>query len=138
MAGSLAKPLGSALATGLPQRLSQERRFARGLGHRRPRGNAPLRIRGRPAPHGSAIDPEPASHLATGPGLLGPSEIERWSAWLCGRLWLGREPPLPCRWRFVDGRKGRFPGALLQPGSSSAQGCPEGPPRMQERQRERV
>jgi hypothetical protein len=62
--------LGSTVAAGLPPRLGQERRFPRGLGDRQPPGHAPLRIRRQPAPHGVAIAPEQAGHLAAGAGLL--------------------------------------------------------------------
>jgi hypothetical protein len=64
--------LGSALAQGVLHRLRQERRFARCLGHRHQLRNAPLGLRGQPAPHRLAMDPEQTSHLATGPSLLGP------------------------------------------------------------------
>jgi hypothetical protein len=51
----------------------------------------PPRIGVQPAPHGIALHPEEVRHLAASAGLLGPEEIQRWSAVVFLGLVLGGE-----------------------------------------------
>jgi hypothetical protein len=102
-------PLGlrSALAEGLSHRFGQERWCARGLGDRQQLEDAPLGLRDQPAPHGLAIDPQQARHLAARAGLLGPHEREGLPPLLLLRLSRSPEQLLQLRGRFLD-RRGTF------------------------------